>query len=148
MIVAAQADKDTGAADATRRARVQVDSWWATQILSGSISPLAAIERRMSEPVPQLIDNINSIVDGRSISRITSRVAGQPGSECTERADTNTTSTLSQLPRLFDTPPLRFLNPDQESDLHISRSFRPRAQPHPPQFSRVPRVGVKVLDQR
>jgi chromosome partitioning protein len=65
-------------ADTTRRATAQIDSTWAVQILSGVMSPLTALERRLSRPLA-LLDTVCAIVDGRRIQRIDSRVAGDAG---------------------------------------------------------------------
>ena len=65
-------------ADTTPRATAQIDSTWAVQILSGVMSPLTALERRLSRPLA-LLDTVCAIVDGHRIQRIDSRVAGEPG---------------------------------------------------------------------
>ena len=74
VVVAARCGAESGAVDATDRAQVAVDSWWATQILSGLMSPLSALERRLGQPVPALIANIGSIVGERKLDRLESRV--------------------------------------------------------------------------
>jgi hypothetical protein len=62
-----------GAVDPDGSARVQVDSWWATQILAGDVA-VVGMERRLGEPVPSLIANIASVVESRKLGRIDSRV--------------------------------------------------------------------------
>jgi chromosome partitioning protein len=85
VVVAARCGAESGAVDATDRAQVAVDGWWATQILSGLMSPLFALERRLGQPVPELIANIGSIVGERKLDRLESRVIACADSVGVER---------------------------------------------------------------
>ena len=85
VVVADRCGAESGAVDATDRAQVAVDSWWATQILSGLMSPLSALERRLGPPVPALIANIGSIVGERKLDRLESRVIATADSIGVER---------------------------------------------------------------
>jgi chromosome partitioning protein len=72
VVVVARSDSDDGA-DVTRRAQVQVDTSWALNILSGAMSPLAAIDQRLGRPAPGVVDNVRAIVGKRKLQRIDSR---------------------------------------------------------------------------
>lgn len=74
LVVAAQSDTNGGAE--SKPAQAQVDGWWATQILTGEMSPLAALQRRLGSPVPQLVESVDAVVNGRRLHRIESRVGG------------------------------------------------------------------------
>ena len=78
LIVAARSDSDR-ASDTTRRAEAQVDSSWALQILSGAMSPLAALERRLGRLAPRMVEDIRVIVAERTLRRIDSRLANRSG---------------------------------------------------------------------
>ena len=67
------------------RAQAQIDSSWAVQILSGQMSPLAALERRLGSPGPPLIEDVRALIGGRRLQRIDSRLARQTGSEQDDR---------------------------------------------------------------
>jgi hypothetical protein len=69
VIVAARGD----GTDTTNRVEAQMDSYWATQILSGSMSPLAALERRLGRPVPRLVQSIRDAIGGGRLQRTASR---------------------------------------------------------------------------
>ena len=78
LVVAAISGCGDDPAGSTRRAEVQIDSSWARQILSGVTSPLAVLERRLGRPFPSLVDTLCTLVGGRPLQRIESRVSG-PG---------------------------------------------------------------------
>jgi len=59
---------------ASRQAHVQIDARWATQILSGVRSPIDAIERRSSQPLPPLVRNVRAIIQQRPLQRVDSRL--------------------------------------------------------------------------
>jgi chromosome partitioning protein len=69
VVVAARGD----GTDTTNRLEVQMDSYWATQILSGSMSPLAALERRLGRPAPRLVQSIRDAIGGGRLQRTASR---------------------------------------------------------------------------
>jgi cellulose biosynthesis protein BcsQ len=73
LIVAARSGSDDGA-DQTR-AHVRIDSSWGLQILSGEMSPLVALERRLGRPGPGPVESIRTLVAGRRLRRIDSRFA-------------------------------------------------------------------------
>ena len=56
-------------------AEVQVDSSWATQILSGAKSPLAVLERRLRPPQSWLLQDVRATVGGARLRRLDSSVA-------------------------------------------------------------------------
>ena len=58
-----------------RRAEAQIDGWWATQILSGQMSPLEALERRIGARVPWLIETVRAAAEEQGLRRIASCVA-------------------------------------------------------------------------
>jgi cellulose biosynthesis protein BcsQ len=68
-------------ADVTGRAQAQIDGSWALQILSGEMSPLAALERRLARPGPHVVDHIRAVVGGRRLRRIDTRAARHTISE-------------------------------------------------------------------
>ena len=85
VVVAARSPSDDVTVDPVAAMRVEVDSWWAMQILSGAMSPLSAIERRLGQPLPSMIASIGSIVDKRKLGWIESRVMAAnatAGSSC------------------------------------------------------------------
>ena len=53
----------------------QIDAGWAVRILSGTMSPLEALERRVGTPAPSLIEQLRDRIDGRTLQRIESRAA-------------------------------------------------------------------------
>jgi chromosome partitioning protein len=55
------------------REQVRIDSAWALEILSGEMSPLAALEQRLGRP--RTLENIRSVVGERQLRRIDTRVA-------------------------------------------------------------------------
>jgi chromosome partitioning protein len=62
-------------ADVTGPVQAQIDLSWAVQILSGELSPLAALERRLGRPGPPTVDHIRAVVGGRTLRRTDTRVA-------------------------------------------------------------------------
>jgi cellulose biosynthesis protein BcsQ len=60
--------------DSIGRAEVQIDGRWATQILSGQVSPLEVIERKIGASAAWLIEPLRSAAGGRSLRRIASVV--------------------------------------------------------------------------
>jgi cellulose biosynthesis protein BcsQ len=84
LIVAGRSGSDD-VADMTRRAQARIDGSWAMQILSGEMSPFAALERRLGQPGPRAVESIRAIVGGRKLQRIETRVAKHSGSEDCER---------------------------------------------------------------
>jgi chromosome partitioning protein len=80
LIVAAKSGDDE--AEMSGRAQAQIDGSWALQILSGEMSPLTAIDRRLGRPGPRAVENIRSIVGGRSVRRMDARVERQCSTDC------------------------------------------------------------------
>ncbi|HEX3693006.1 MAG TPA: ParA family protein [Solirubrobacteraceae bacterium] len=62
--------------EGNRRALAEIDRCWAVEILSGAISPLAALARRLGAPRPRLVEHLVAIVGGRRLRRIGSRAMG------------------------------------------------------------------------
>jgi hypothetical protein len=73
FMVAARSNSDD-VPDMTGRAHAQIDGSCALQILSGEMSPLAALEQRLGRPGPRAVENIRAIVGGRKLRRIETRV--------------------------------------------------------------------------
>jgi hypothetical protein len=73
LIVAARSGGDAGR-DLDRRAQAQIDRSWAWQILSGEMSPLAALEQRLGRPRPPMVETLSAMVGGRKLRRIGTRV--------------------------------------------------------------------------
>ncbi len=71
----------TTGGDASERVQAPIDNWSAAEILSGVMSPLTALERRLSTPKPGLVERVIAIVAGRRLFRIGSRVAEQDDTE-------------------------------------------------------------------
>ena len=61
--------------DSIGKAEVQIDGCSATQILSGQMSPLEVIERKMGASAPWLIAPVRAAAGGQSLRRIASVVA-------------------------------------------------------------------------
>jgi len=78
-VVAARSGSDDDQADPTERAGAQIDNCRAMAILSGAMSPVAALEGRLGTPKPRAVENVIAIVAGRKLRRIGSRVAGPDG---------------------------------------------------------------------
>jgi hypothetical protein len=64
------------------RAQAQIDGSWALQILSGEMSPLTALDRRLGRPGARAVENIRAIVGGRSVRRMGARVERQCSTDC------------------------------------------------------------------
>jgi hypothetical protein len=75
FVVAAASGSD-GRANPTN-AQAQIDNSWAVQILSGQMSPLAALERRLGSPGPPLIEDLRALIGGLRLQGIDSRWARQ-----------------------------------------------------------------------
>jgi hypothetical protein len=56
------------------KGEVQIDGSWARQILSGTMSPLSALERRLGPTGPRLVDNLRAAIGVRELRRIDTRV--------------------------------------------------------------------------
>jgi len=74
FVVSARSDSDE-AAGAHEEAQARIDSAWAVQILSGELSPLAALERRLGCPGPRPLESIHHTIAGRKLRRTDTRVA-------------------------------------------------------------------------
>jgi hypothetical protein len=86
-LVAARSDSDDRGRDTTKSAHAGIDSCWAVALLSGTMSPLEVLQRRLVTPMPELIEKVMAIVDGRRLRRVGSRIDGQVTSESPKRAD-------------------------------------------------------------
>src|SRR5215831_11726754 len=53
-----------------------IDKGWAAEILSGTMSPLTALEQRLGAALPSLLTDLRVIVGGRRLARVDSGVAG------------------------------------------------------------------------
>jgi cellulose biosynthesis protein BcsQ len=86
LIVAAKSGSDE-VGEITARAQAQIDGSWAVQILSGEMSPLTALDRRLGRPGPRVVENIRAIVGGRGVGRMDARVVNQCGAGRREPID-------------------------------------------------------------
>ena len=76
LIVAARSDGQD-ADDRAEGAQARIDTSWACQILSGELSPLAALERRVGNPRPPALESIRVIIGDRRLRRVDTRVASR-----------------------------------------------------------------------
>ena len=75
LLLVAEAFGHDGSGDPTKRAEAQIDRSWATGILTGTLSPLEALERRLGPHLPIVIERVRSATYGRPLRRIDSRAA-------------------------------------------------------------------------
>jgi hypothetical protein len=73
VLVADRSAVAAEAAPASEAARLQIDSSWARQILSGTMSPIAALEQRLGRAAG--VDAIRAAIADRPLARISSRTA-------------------------------------------------------------------------
>jgi cellulose biosynthesis protein BcsQ len=73
--------------DDVSRAQVQIDGAWALQILSGEVSPVAILDRRLGRPGPAVVGEIRAMVGKRRLCRIESRMATRTQSTHREQLD-------------------------------------------------------------
>jgi len=67
------ADRQESSVDAATYVQAQVDSRWATQILSGALSPLVALEKRLGPgTTPELVGRMRLEVGDRALRRVNS----------------------------------------------------------------------------
>jgi cellulose biosynthesis protein BcsQ len=78
LLVVATLLGEDGAA-VTARAQAQVDGSWAFEMLSGSMSPLTALERRLGRPGPAPIESARKIVGRGRLIRMESRSPAPAG---------------------------------------------------------------------
>jgi hypothetical protein len=76
-LVAARFDSDDRGRDTTKSTHAEIDNCWAVALLSGTMSPLEVLQRRLVSPMPELIEKVMGIVDGRGLRRVGSRIDGQ-----------------------------------------------------------------------
>jgi len=69
--------------DGVNRVHVQVDRSWAIEILSGVMSPLTPLERRLGEPWPALFETALTTVGSRDFLRVDSRIKESEADEAT-----------------------------------------------------------------
>jgi chromosome partitioning protein len=72
QIVAARSDATAGETDRVDAVRAQVDARWAMQVLTGAMSPLTALERRLGQPTSSLVSKIQAAVGERTLRRVSS----------------------------------------------------------------------------
>jgi cellulose biosynthesis protein BcsQ len=60
----------------TNRVQARIDSAWALEILSGRMSPLEALERRLGSPGPPILESARAVVCERALRRIDSYMPG------------------------------------------------------------------------
>ena len=61
--------------EGARRLQAQVDRSWAFDILSGAMSPLAALEQRLGRPGPDQLDAVRTVIGDQDLQRVDSRMA-------------------------------------------------------------------------
>ncbi len=66
------ADRVEGPNDGATSVQAQVDARWAMQILSGALSPLVALERRLGQPTPPLVGHLRAAVSDGALRRVNS----------------------------------------------------------------------------
>ena len=66
------AERDESSSNAATRIQAHVDSQWAMQILSGELSPLVALERRLGRPTSWLVGQVRAAVGDRALRRVNS----------------------------------------------------------------------------
>ncbi len=71
----------------TSGACVQIDRSWAFDILSGTMSPLVALERRIARPAPPQFESVCRLVGGRGLQRIDSRLGESESSSVSMTTD-------------------------------------------------------------
>ncbi len=81
----------------TSGACVQIDRSWAFDILSGTMSPLVALERRIARPAPPQFESVCGLVGGRGLQRIDSRLGESESSSVSMTTDVNP---LGDVPRV------------------------------------------------
>jgi hypothetical protein len=81
LVVAGRAD-----ADDSHRVHVQIDRSWALQILSGQVSPVVILDRRLGRMPPPAVQEIRAAVGKRRLSRVDSRLANRPAPTAREHA--------------------------------------------------------------
>jgi chromosome partitioning protein len=87
-VVAARLDQAVGPNDATGAVEARIDGWWAMQVLSGSMSPLAVLERRLSQPHSPLLESVRTIVGTGRLMRLNSRSGGAAPGHDLQRSST------------------------------------------------------------
>ena len=70
VVVAARAGINEN--DVTRQVEAQIDNCWAREILSGTMSPLSALDRRLGLPRPALVECVRTVVGGQRLYRVDS----------------------------------------------------------------------------
>ena len=90
-LVCARSDSEDRGHNPTKFTQARIDSCWAVELLSGTMSPLEVLQRRLVTPMPELIEKVMAIVDGRRLRRVGSRIDGQVTTESPKRADENLT---------------------------------------------------------
>ncbi len=75
-VVAARSDHDVGPNEPAGSVEVRIDGWWAMQVLSGAMSPLAVLERRLSPPHSLLLESVRAVVGSGRLQRLDSRSGG------------------------------------------------------------------------
>ena len=83
----------------TSGAHVQIDRSWAFDILSGTMSPLVALERRIGRPAPPQFESVRMLVGGRGLQRIDSRLGESESSSVSMTTDVEPPSVT---PRVSD----------------------------------------------
>jgi hypothetical protein len=98
-VVAMRTDSQNSPISATKSVEARIDKRWATEILSGVLSPLAALERRLGSPLPPIVESLRDAVGGDPLLRIDSRGAKEACSEAKQQCGSDTASVLPWVAR-------------------------------------------------
>ncbi len=75
LLLVAEASGHDGSGNPTKQAEAQIDRSWATAILTGTLSPLEALEGRLGPRLPPVIEQVRGATHGRPLRRTDSRAA-------------------------------------------------------------------------
>jgi hypothetical protein len=64
-----------GTGDESARAQAQIDRSWACEILAGTLSPLAALERRLGRPGPAPLATVQATIGDQPLQRVDSQLS-------------------------------------------------------------------------
>ena len=87
FLIAGSIEADADGAGGRDAAHVQIDNFWARQILSGTLSPIAALEQRLGHAAP--VQAVRAVVAKQPLARIHSRVDGREAASATAAVDVN-----------------------------------------------------------
>jgi chromosome partitioning protein len=98
--------RDSSRGNAARAAHAEIDRTWALEILTGVMSPLEALERRLGHPGPALVGRMRATVDGRPLLRTDSRHEGAAQTDDERRAHAEAPIPTARVDRIIPFEPL------------------------------------------